>query len=220
MAKVYLHSRKHPTGGSWKRRHPRAEVPPQSGGGSPWRSTGSTGPQRLWRTAIRLANPNLNFIWDEDYFLEVATHHQITILESFIWFLKVLWWWIIPASIMSGLGNMIESVLRVKRPRIPKSAILAIIVREIIFFFTWVASALPSIVVLTISSDVQHPVHSGPTAHHLVNEEPSSSSSSPTMIRLFVIRKSNFILCQRAIGIDRFSSLDRLCCQAQLGIAW
>ena len=171
MAKVYLHSRKHRTGVSWKRRRPQAEVPPQSGGGSPGRSTGSTGPRRLWRTATRLANPNLNFIWDKDDFLEVsAIYHQITVLESFIWFLKVLRWWIIPASIMSGLGNMIESFLRVKRPRIPKSAILAFIVREIIFFFTWVASALPSIVVLTISSDVQHPVHRGPTAHHLVND--------------------------------------------------
>ena len=170
MAKVYLHSRKHPTGGSWKRRRRRAEVPPQSGGGSPGRSTGSTGPRRLWRTAIRLASPNLNFIWIWCDFLEVsAIYHQITVLESFIWFLKVLrWCMIIPASIMSGLGNMIESFLRVKR-QIPKSAILAFIVREIIFFFTRVASALPSIVVLTISPDVQHPVHCGPTAHHLVN---------------------------------------------------
>ena len=134
MAKVYLHSRKHPKGGSWKRRRPQAEVPLQSGGGSPGRSTGSTGPRRLWRTAIRLSSPNLNFIWDKDDFLEVsAIYHQITVLESFIWFLKLLRWWIIPASIMSGLGNMIESVLRVKRQRIPKSAILAFIVRDIIY---------------------------------------------------------------------------------------
>ena len=47
-----------------------------------------------------------------------------------------------------------------------------------------------------------------------------STSSSPTIIRPLVATKSNFILCQHAIGIDRFSSLDRLCCQAQLGIAW